>query len=175
MFYSSRAVCDATTLKTQLLSRNMQTLTKLRASVCLPCPRVDDSQASSVKRRRVARGYGETMRRSDRCDIAVCGRNGLSSGASTGEQRCICSRRRVIKWQDATREQRQDALFKTGMKCIPAFALRPHSDTETQFRKADCREVQRFDDLRVDPSKHVPIDPSLKLEVVRLVKEQHKF
>lgn len=77
------------------------------------------------------------MRRRNGCNIAICRRNGLPGGAGAGAQRCIGLRCGVIKRQDATREQRQDALFKAGMKCIAAFALWQGSDAEAQFRKAD--------------------------------------
>jgi hypothetical protein len=43
------------------------------------------------------------------------------------------------------------------MKHISALAFWQHSNTEAQFRKADSREVQRFDDLRVNLGKYVHV------------------
>ena len=123
----------------------------------LPGPRVDDGQAGSVKWRRVARGYRETIRRRDGRDIAICRRNGLPTRTSAGAQRCVGLRCRVVKGQYATCEQWQDAPLKTEKKRVPAFALWQYSDTEAQLGKADCREVECFDHLRVDPGKYVRV------------------
>jgi len=48
-------------------------------SMCLPRPWVDDSQASSIKRRCVARGYSETMRCRDGGNIAMITLLGLAT------------------------------------------------------------------------------------------------
>lgn len=98
--------------------------------MCLPGPGVDNSQASCLERRRIARGYRETMRCRDGSDIAVCRRNGLPS--DTGAQRCIALRYKETA--GCAHKQRQNALLKTEMKRIPAFTLWQRSDTEAQFR-----------------------------------------
>lgn len=145
----------------------LRTANRLQGTANLPrisvpsMPRIDDSQASGDKIRRVARGDRETMRLGDRCDKSICGCNGLPSRASAGTQRCVGSRCRIIERQNTTRKQRQQALLKTGCEHIPPFSFRQHSDTQTQFCKTDGREVQRFDNLRVylsrcPPAKAIP-------------------
>ncbi len=93
-------------------------------------------------------------------NVAIGGRYRLALCTCLGAKLCVSLRSSIVKRQDASGKQGQDALLQAGVQHVSALASWQRSHAKTQLGQTDGGEIQRFNRLRIDliQDRHIPAE-----------------